>query len=52
MNKLLQKRIPAPFVPSIQDQRDLRHFDKEVTGQGLAESILPAQAISEIKQHD
>lgn len=32
MQKLLQKQIPAPFVPSIKDQRDLRHFDQEVTG--------------------
>ena len=38
-------------MPSIKGVRDLRHFDSEVTGQGLAESIVPAQAISEIKQH-
>ena len=39
-------------MPSIGNPRDLRHFDQEVTGQGLAESILPAQSIQEIKQHD
>ena len=46
---LLQKKIKAPFIPSILHNRDLRHFDQEVTGQGLAESILPPQSIQEIK---
>ena len=32
MEELLQKRVQAPFVPTVVDQRDLRHFDKEVTG--------------------
>ena len=36
----------------MRDQRDLTHFDKEVTGQALAESILPAKSIQEIQQHD
>ena len=45
MTKLLQKKIEAPFVPVVRDKRDLTHFDREVTGQALAESILPATSI-------
>ena len=32
MEELLQKRITAPFIPTVRDMRDLRHFDPEVTG--------------------
>lgn len=32
MEELLQKRITAPFIPTVRDTRDLRHFDPEVTG--------------------
>ena len=39
-------------MPTVRDARDLTHFDKEVTGQALVESILPATSIQEIQQHD
>ena len=38
---LLEKKIPAPFIPKIKDVKDIGNFDPEVTGQGLAESIVP-----------
>ena len=31
MEALLKKTIAAPFIPTVQDPNDLRHFDKEVT---------------------
>ena len=31
MEALLKKTIEAPFVPTVKDPSDLRHFDKEVT---------------------
>ena len=31
-SEMLQKRIEAPFIPTVRDSRDLTHFDKEVTG--------------------
>ena len=49
IESLLQKRAEAPFIPDIAGQRDLRNFDPEVTGQGLAESVLPPQSIQEIR---
>lgn len=52
MEALLKKTIAAPFIPTVQDPNDLRHFDKEVTQQALTESILPATSIQEIQQHD
>ena len=45
IEQLLAKQIQAPFVPTVRNERDLRHFDQEVTGQGLAESILPEASI-------
>ena len=38
---LLEKKIPAPFIPKIKDVKDIGNFDPEVTGQGLEESIIP-----------
>ena len=38
---LLHKKIEAPFIPKIKNVTDIGHFDPEVTGQGLAESIVP-----------
>jgi len=48
MSKLLQKRIVAPFIPVIAGHQDLRNFDSEIVGEGLAESILPALSIEAI----
>lgn len=31
IQKLLEKKIDAPFVPKIANNRDLSHFDKDVT---------------------
>ena len=38
---LLQKKIEAPFLPTIKDVKDIGNFDPEVTMQGLAESVVP-----------
>ena len=40
-NDLLEKKVKAPFIPKIKDVKDIGNFDPEVTGQGLAESIVP-----------
>ena len=41
---LLNKKVEPPFLPKIQNKKDLRNFDPEVTQQQLAESILPPEA--------
>lgn len=46
--KLLNKQIEAPFVPSISNMQDLRHFDQEILSSALAESHVPAQSAAEI----
>lgn len=45
LDKLMEKKIAAPFVPNICDAADLTNFDPEVVNQELQESILPAQSI-------
>ena len=41
---LLSKKVTPPFKPQINNKKDLRNFDPEVTQQHLAESILPPEA--------
>ena len=42
MTKLLNKQIKAPFIPSIANKQDLRHFDQEILNSDIIESIVPA----------
>lgn len=52
MSLLLQKKVKAPYLPTVTHPRDLRNFDAQVTGEALAESILPASHIEEINKHE
>lgn len=48
MDKLLQKKEPAPYIPKIDGKSDLSNFDPEVTNESLKESILPEASINKI----
>jgi hypothetical protein len=48
MDKLLQKKEPAPYIPNIDGKCDLSNFDPEVTNESLKESILPEASINKI----
>lgn len=45
IKSLMAKKLEAPFIPAVANNLDLNNFDKEVTGQTLAESIVPADSI-------
>jgi hypothetical protein len=47
-DKLLLKQVEPPYLPKIDDAKDLSNFDPEVTAQSLKESILPEESISKI----
>jgi hypothetical protein len=48
VDKLLKKEVEPPYIPKIDDSKDLRNFDAEITKQGLKESILPEESIKQI----
>ena len=52
IDKLLKKKLAAPYVPTVEGKTDLRNFDPEVVGQELAESIIPPESIKIITQKD
>lgn len=41
INKLLDKKIQAPYIPKITADSDLQNFDAEVRKQAIDESIVP-----------
>jgi serum/glucocorticoid-regulated kinase 2 len=40
------KRMPSPYIPKIDGNRDLSNFDPEMTNQTLKESILPEASVN------
>lgn len=49
IDALLKKQLPAPFIPKVEAQDDLRNFDPSVTENSLAESLLPQDMIKLIE---
>lgn len=52
VDKLLDKKMPAPFKPKMEGKTDLRNFDPELTSQTLHESIVPPESIAAIKDKE
>jgi len=52
MDKLMNKQLKAPYIPTVEGKTDLRNFDPHVTSQELAESILPQERINIIEKQD
>ena len=48
---LLQKKIPAPFIPEINDQTDVQNFDEEFTSEEVVTSYIPKKNIDMIKKN-
>ncbi|RXG73699.1 Atypical protein kinase C [Armadillidium vulgare] len=38
---LLLKQVPVPYIPRLQDERDLEHFDPQFTGEPLEQRQVP-----------
>lgn len=49
IQKIMKRKIKAPFIPEVDSKTDLRNFDPEVLGEGLSESIVPEEGIEMIK---
>ena len=52
IDKLLKKKLPAPYVPTVESKTDLRNFDPDVVGAELADSIIPAESIKIIENKE
>lgn len=52
IEKLLKKKLPAPFVPKVESKTDLRNFDPDVVGAELTDSIIPAESIKIIENKE
>ena len=47
--EVLQKKIPAPFIPTIKDETDVQYFDEEFTSENTDMSYIPQKNIEVIK---
>lgn len=52
LSEVVNKKMKAPFVPQMEGKTDLRNFDPEVVGEGLTESIVPAESKKLIANKD
>ena len=48
-NLIEQKKIPAPFVPKINDKMDVTYFDEEFTSEDTGMSFIPEKNLDIIK---
>ena len=48
-NLIEQKKIPAPFVPKINDKMDVTYFDEECTSEDTGMSFIPEKNLDIIK---
>ena len=47
---ILQKKLPAPFIPAIKDDTDVQYFDEEFTSENTdIMSYIPQKSIEVIK---
>ncbi len=49
--KLLQKKIPAPWLPPKADDGDTRNFDEKFKKMDVKESIIDGEKAKKIMQH-
>ena len=48
-NLIEQKKIPAPFIPKINDKMDVTYFDEEFTSEDTGMSFIPEKNLDIIK---
>lgn len=48
-NLILEKKIPAPFIPTINDSTDVQYFDEEFTNEDTEMSYIPQKNMEVIK---
>lgn len=48
LDDLLEKKIEAPFVPTIKDIKDLSNFDSSITAMETKESIVAPASVAKI----
>ena len=46
---ILQKKVPAPFVPKLSDDKDVQYFDEEFTSEDVGMSYIPKKNMDVIK---
>ena len=49
--QLLLRKIPAEFIPTI-DSTGINNFDTDITNEKPEESMVPAEIVNKIKQHE
>ena len=48
---LLEKKIKAPFTPTVNGELDIHNFDKEFTNEEITDSIIPEKNLDYIKRN-
>jgi serum/glucocorticoid-regulated kinase 2 len=48
---ILNKQEPAPFVPTLNDNKDVQYFDEEFTNEDTGISIIPKKNLDKIKKN-
>mgnify|MGYP002523966020 CR=1 FL=1 len=48
---ILQKKIPAPFIPDLQNGTDVQYFDEEFTNEEVGVSYIPKKGMEMIKKN-
>ena len=46
---ILQKKVPAPFIPKLEDDKDVQYFDEEFTSEDVGMSYIPKKNMAVIK---
>ena len=44
-----QKKVPAPFIPKLEDDKDVTYFDEEFTSEEVGMSYIPKKNMAVIK---
>jgi serine/threonine protein kinase len=50
-DEILAQKVPAPFVPEVEDSQDVQNFDEEFTNEEIGMSYIPKQKIALIKKY-
>ena len=48
---ILEKKIPAPFIPELADDKDVQYFDEEFTNEEVGMSYIPKKNMEMINQN-
>ena len=46
-----QKKIPAPFIPELENNTDVQYFDEEFTSEEVGTSFIPQKSMEMIKKN-